>query len=186
MPHKIWWTQSVAIVTVAVVPFAGLDMYGLLHVTTKNDMIKATIKHLENYLKVANEQSKKHGQIANQVTVIFDMEGFNLRQYAWRPGMTCVTTRRQVTLLPCLAMHAWPNINLWIQKIYLSVPFFSRRTGHCTHSNVRGTLSGNSEDMLHNKWWEDLLRGTNCKWNSECVNIKSAYLDEMANNWIIY
>ncbi|XP_046475305.1 SEC14-like protein 2 isoform X1 [Neodiprion pinetum] len=69
-----------------IAPFAGLDMYGLLHVISKNDMIKVTIKYLEQYLKIAQEQSKKHGQIANQITVIFDMEDFNLRQYAWRPA----------------------------------------------------------------------------------------------------
>lgn len=27
-----------------------------------------------------------HGPVAGQITVIFDMDGFNLRQYMWRPG----------------------------------------------------------------------------------------------------
>ena len=69
-----------------VVPFAGLDMYGILHVVSRRDMIKATVKQLEYYLQICEAQAKKHGQIANQVTVIFDMEGFNLKQYLWRPG----------------------------------------------------------------------------------------------------
>lgn len=69
-----------------IVPFAGLDLYGILHVVPRRDMIKATIKTLENYLKLCNEQGKKHGPGASQVTVIFDMEGFNLRPLMWRPG----------------------------------------------------------------------------------------------------
>ena len=63
-----------------------MDMYGILHVVSRREMIKVTIKHLEQYLKVCNEQAAKHGPVAGQVTVIFDMEGFNLRQYMWRPG----------------------------------------------------------------------------------------------------
>ncbi|XP_043283407.1 SEC14-like protein 2 [Venturia canescens] len=71
---------------VAVVPFAGLDLYGILHVAPRNDMIRITIKHLERYMKVCEEQAKKHGPAAGQVVVIFDMEDFNLRQYMWRPA----------------------------------------------------------------------------------------------------
>lgn len=72
--------------TVIVVPFAGLDMYGSLHVISQKDFVRIMIKLLDNYLNLAREQSKKHGQNANQVTVIFDMEGFNLKQYLWKPG----------------------------------------------------------------------------------------------------
>lgn len=39
-----------------------------------------TIKVLEENMELA----AKSGE--NQLVVIFDMEGFNLRQYAWRPG----------------------------------------------------------------------------------------------------
>ena len=63
-----------------------MDMYGILHVVSRRDMIKVTIRHLEHYLKICKEQAEKHGTVAGQVTVIFDMEGFNLRQYMWRPG----------------------------------------------------------------------------------------------------
>lgn len=72
---------------VLVVPFAGLDMYGILHVITQKEFIKYTIKVLDQYLKLAREQAKQHGQAANQLTVIFDMEGFNLKQYLWKPGI---------------------------------------------------------------------------------------------------
>ncbi|XP_012277887.1 SEC14-like protein 2 [Orussus abietinus] len=71
---------------VVIVPFAGLDLYGILHALGRRDMIKITIQHLEQYLKLCQAQSKKHGPVASQVTVIFDMEGFNLRQYMWRPA----------------------------------------------------------------------------------------------------
>lgn len=49
-------------------------------------MIKATIKTLEYYLKECRKQMEVHGPVAGQITVIFDMDGFNLRQYMWRPG----------------------------------------------------------------------------------------------------
>ncbi|KAH0954641.1 hypothetical protein HN011_003763 [Eciton burchellii] len=71
---------------VVIIPFSGMDMYGVLHVITQKDFIKATIKILDQYLKVAKEQSENHGQDANQITVIFDMEDFNLKQYLWRPA----------------------------------------------------------------------------------------------------
>ncbi|XP_028050292.1 SEC14-like protein 2 isoform X2 [Monomorium pharaonis] len=71
---------------VIIVPFAGMDMYGTLHVISQNEFVKIMIKILDNYLNIAREQSKKHGQIANQVTVVFDMEGFNLKQYLWKPA----------------------------------------------------------------------------------------------------
>lgn len=45
-----------------------------------------TIKCLEEYLMLCREQMLKHGPLAGQVVVIFDMQGFNLRQYLWRPG----------------------------------------------------------------------------------------------------
>nr|XP_018917974.1 PREDICTED: SEC14-like protein 2 [Bemisia tabaci] len=71
---------------IVVIPFAGLDMYGLLHCVSKSDVVKATIKMLESYIKVAQEQTKIHGQKAAQVMCVIDMVDFNLRQYAWRPA----------------------------------------------------------------------------------------------------
>ena len=71
---------------VIIVPFAGLDMWGMMHSISKGEFIKKTIKTLELYLDTAMEQGRKHGIEASQVVVIMDMENFNLRQYAWRPG----------------------------------------------------------------------------------------------------
>ncbi|XP_008212840.1 SEC14-like protein 3 isoform X1 [Nasonia vitripennis] len=81
---------------VIVMPFAGLDLYGILHVVTRREMIKTTIKLLENYLRICKEQSQKHGPDAGQCTVIFDMENFNLRQYMWRPAGEIVITLIQM------------------------------------------------------------------------------------------
>ncbi|XP_068085642.1 SEC14-like protein 2 isoform X2 [Anabrus simplex] len=71
---------------VVVVPFAGLDMWGMMHSVRKSDFIRNTIKMLETYLRIAGEQVKQHGQQASKVVLVVDMENFNLRQYAWRPA----------------------------------------------------------------------------------------------------
>ncbi|XP_047358427.1 SEC14-like protein 2 isoform X3 [Vespa velutina] len=81
---------------VVVVPFAGFDIYGTLHVITKRDVIKSFIKYLENYLRICNEQVKKHGPLAGKITVIYDMEGFNLKQYLWRPAGEVVISAIQM------------------------------------------------------------------------------------------
>lgn len=77
---------------VIIVPFAGLDMYGILHIISQKDFVKAMIKLLDAYLNLAREQSKKHGQIANQVTIIFDLDGFNIKQFLWKPAGELVIT----------------------------------------------------------------------------------------------
>uniref|UniRef100_A0A0C9QZQ8 Sec14l2_0 protein n=2 Tax=Fopius arisanus TaxID=64838 RepID=A0A0C9QZQ8_9HYME len=77
---------------VVVIPFSGLDMYGILHVVSRRDVIRATIKALERFMRLCREQAEKHGPTANQVTVIFDMQDFNLRPLMWRPaGETIIT-----------------------------------------------------------------------------------------------
>ncbi|KOC67182.1 SEC14-like protein 2 [Habropoda laboriosa] len=81
---------------VAVVYFDSFDIYGILHVASRRDMIRVTIKRLEEYLKICREQMQKHGPAAGQVVVIFDMQGFNLRQYLWRPAGEVVITLIQM------------------------------------------------------------------------------------------
>lgn len=65
---------------VVVVPFAGFDVWGLLHSASRQDLVRAAIQILEGNLDLADKTGVR------QLVVIFDMEGFNLRQYAWRPG----------------------------------------------------------------------------------------------------
>lgn len=67
-------------VLVIFVPFAGLDIVGILHSASRQDMVRLTIKILEKNMEVAKETG------GNQVVVVFDMDGWNIRQYAWRPG----------------------------------------------------------------------------------------------------
>ncbi|KAF5307659.1 hypothetical protein FQR65_LT06714 [Abscondita terminalis] len=66
------------------VPFASLDIVGILHCTSKQEMIKLTIKILENYLEIARDTG------GNNIVVVFDMDGFNLKDYAWRPAAEVV------------------------------------------------------------------------------------------------
>lgn len=75
---------------VIIVPFSGFDIWGLLHSVTKNDIVKVVILKLEEFLNVA-KQSGTH-----QVTVIFDMDNFNLRQYAWKPATELVISLIQM------------------------------------------------------------------------------------------
>ncbi|XP_004930377.1 SEC14-like protein 2 isoform X1 [Bombyx mori] len=77
---------------VIIVPFVGLDVWGLLHSFTRTEVIRMILKHLENYLAIARKQALTHGPDALKVTVIFDLEGFNIRQYAWKPAAEMVFT----------------------------------------------------------------------------------------------
>ncbi|KAL2715531.1 SEC14-like protein 2 isoform X5 [Vespula squamosa] len=81
---------------IVIIPFAGFDIYGTLHVVTRRDIIRSLIKYLENYLRICNEQVKKHGPLAGKITVIYDMEGFNLKQYLWRPAGEVVISAIQM------------------------------------------------------------------------------------------
>ncbi|KAK4875148.1 hypothetical protein RN001_011570 [Aquatica leii] len=72
------------------VPFSGLDIIGILHCSSKQDMIKLTIQILEQYLEIARTTS------ANNIVVIFDMDGFNLKHYAWRPAAEVVIALLQM------------------------------------------------------------------------------------------
>jgi len=77
---------------IIIVPFAGMDMYGVLHAVSRSDMIRYTLQQLEKYMKIAFEQSKTHGPEARQFIVIFDMDNFYLKQFAWRPAGEVVIT----------------------------------------------------------------------------------------------
>lgn len=53
-----------------IVPFAGMDMWGMLHSVSRADFIRATIQNLEFYMKVSFEQSKIHGPGARQFVIL--------------------------------------------------------------------------------------------------------------------
>ncbi|XP_072943763.1 SEC14-like protein 2 [Epargyreus clarus] len=79
-----------------IVPFVGLDVWGLLHSVTRTDIIRMILRHLEGYLAAATAQAATHGPAALKVTVLFDLEGFNIRQYAWKPAAEMVFTLLQI------------------------------------------------------------------------------------------
>lgn len=51
----------------------------------RSDIIRITIQYLEMYLKLGYKQSQEHGSKSRQLSVLFDMEGFNIKQYTCRP-----------------------------------------------------------------------------------------------------
>lgn len=75
---------------IVIVPFAGMDMWGLLHIVSRADIVRIALQKLEKYMKLAYDQSKIHGPEARQFIVIFDMDNFNLKQYVWRPATEVV------------------------------------------------------------------------------------------------
>lgn len=95
LPHGLCGFDNDGAPVIAIY-FDALDMYGILHVASRRDMIRVTIKLLEAYLQLCREQLKKHGPAAGQVVVVFDMQGFNLRQYLWRPAGEVVITLIQM------------------------------------------------------------------------------------------
>ncbi|XP_054288769.1 SEC14-like protein 3 [Macrosteles quadrilineatus] len=81
---------------VVVLPFAGMDIWGMLHTVTKTDIIKATARQLERFLAEGRKQAKIHGPQAAQLVGVIDMTDFNLRQYAWRPAGELVVSMLQM------------------------------------------------------------------------------------------
>ncbi|XP_047528050.1 SEC14-like protein 2 [Vanessa atalanta] len=81
---------------IIIVPFVGLDIWGLLHSVSRTDIVRMVLRHLENYLAIARKQAMTHGSNALKVTVIFDLEGFSMRQYAWKPAAELVFTLLQI------------------------------------------------------------------------------------------
>lgn len=75
---------------IIILPFVGLDVWGLLHTISKHDIIRQTIIVLENYLDMAQTNG------THQVILVVDMEGFNLRQYAWKPAVELVISFLQM------------------------------------------------------------------------------------------
>ncbi|RZC38237.1 SEC14-like protein 3, partial [Asbolus verrucosus] len=75
---------------VIVVPFAGFDVVGFLHSVSKQDIIKTTIQILEKNMGMAAEKD------LHQVVVVMDMDGFNIKQYAWRPATELVISLIQM------------------------------------------------------------------------------------------
>ncbi|KAK3913656.1 SEC14-like protein 2 [Frankliniella fusca] len=98
---------------VVVVPFAGLDIYGLLHSCSKREFIQMTIKQMETYLHLSREATRERGDAAHGIVAVIDMQDFNLRQWAWRPAGEVVVNLLQTyeanypeTLKNCYIINA--------------------------------------------------------------------------------
>ncbi|XP_065172766.1 SEC14-like protein 2 [Atheta coriaria] len=75
---------------IAIIPIKGVDIVGILHSVSRHDFIRFAINVLETTL----EKAAKRGQ--HEIVVIFDMEGFQLRPYAWRPATQLVISMIQM------------------------------------------------------------------------------------------
>lgn len=73
-----------------IVPFGGFDVVGILHAFGRQDLIKLTIQTLERFMDLAAEKG------GHKFVVVFDMDGFNIRQYAWRPAAEIVVSLVQM------------------------------------------------------------------------------------------
>lgn len=56
-------------IPVIIVPFVGLDIWGLLHSVSKTDVMRQILKHLENYLAIARSQAAERGPNALKVVL---------------------------------------------------------------------------------------------------------------------
>jgi hypothetical protein len=109
---------------VIIVPFAGLDMWGMLHCISKTDFIRMTLKTLESYLSLATTQGRKYGQEAAKVVCIMDMENFSIRQYAWKPGKyQRILTSTGVTTLQFTLMTQYEVNTIHTEKNKKAAPF---------------------------------------------------------------
>ncbi|KAK9496821.1 hypothetical protein O3M35_012950 [Rhynocoris fuscipes] len=81
---------------VVILPFSGIDMWGMLHSVSKNDFIRMAIKRFEATLDLARKQAETHGINASKVVGILDMTGFNIKQFAWRPAAEAAITLIQM------------------------------------------------------------------------------------------
>ncbi|CRK92712.1 CLUMA_CG006247, isoform A [Clunio marinus] len=81
---------------IIIIPFSGIDVWGILHSAEKVDIVKNTIRLLESFMKIAYKQSLDYGPEARKFTVIFDMDNFSMKQYAYRPAAELVITTFQM------------------------------------------------------------------------------------------
>lgn len=94
---------------VIMVPFCGLDIWGLLHAVSKADFIRMTARSIEKYLAEASENLAKEGKApcAPTLIAIMDMDHFSIKPYTWRPGMILINslsvqidrTKRKISLI---------------------------------------------------------------------------------------
>lgn len=87
-PHQCYNYGRNFNLAVIMVPFSGLDIWGLLHAVSKADFIRMTARSLEKYMAEASENLSKAGKspCAPTLIAVMDMEHFSIKPYTWRPG----------------------------------------------------------------------------------------------------
>eukprot|EP00118_Oscarella_pearsei_P011975 m.84502 g.84502 ORF g.84502 m.84502 type:complete len:154 (+) comp36410_c0_seq17:295-756(+) len=66
-------------------PIGKADFRGLLHSMKRSDILKLQLHGGEVALRKCQEQSKKLGQLISTIVLVFDMEGFSIRNHLWKP-----------------------------------------------------------------------------------------------------
>ncbi|KAJ1530745.1 hypothetical protein ONE63_005600 [Megalurothrips usitatus] len=138
---------------VIVVPFSGLDIFGMLHSVTKREFIQMTIKQMETYLWLGRQQAQQHGEAALGLVAVIDMANFNLRQWAWRPAGEVV-----VSLLQMYEAN-YPEI---LKNCYI---INAPRVFSIAWSVVKNFLNDYTQSKIHiykadpGKWQPSLLEG---------------------------
>lgn len=110
-------------------PIGALDVVGIISANEKTDCLKATLQILEHVLALAEEKG------GHEITIIFDLDGFVLKNYAWRPGN--------------LNSSNFNNKQEY-EIQYTLIVLHSHRIGNLVTSILRSELSGNIENMLLN------------------------------------
>lgn len=93
-------------IPIYIVPIGALDVVGLINSAARMDLMRFTIKVLEHTLN-----SNKKGKY--EVIAIFDLEGFKLKDYAWKPAAELIISLLQIyeqnypeTLRMCYIINA--------------------------------------------------------------------------------
>jgi hypothetical protein len=69
---------------IIVIPFAGFDIYGMLHAASPNDIYRHRIQFMERILKLADEKYEEtENPNVRHVVGIVDMSNFSLRPFLW-------------------------------------------------------------------------------------------------------
>nr|XP_022916105.1 SEC14-like protein 2 [Onthophagus taurus] len=75
---------------VIVIPMGNLDIVGYINSTNKQDLIRLTIKVLEETLAIAQKNGKA------EIVAIFDLENINIRQFIWKPAIELIINLLQL------------------------------------------------------------------------------------------
>ncbi|XP_070494118.1 SEC14-like protein 4 [Chironomus tepperi] len=81
---------------VIIIPFKGTDAYGLFHASSQQEVVKYILRLADDFMSKAYEQSKTYGPEARKFVVIFDMDGFTLRQYLYKPAIEAIIELIQI------------------------------------------------------------------------------------------